>query len=109
MIQKNDVGAFHVFSFNNRKRIDMLIVDEMEETILGTFNNRSKDIVLDLQGIDFIDSTAFTTLLEINKAVKEKGKNLLLSNTSEDIIELIQLVKMEHTLKFFPTDKLSYR
>ena len=56
---------------------------------LGIFHTK---LVLNLTGIRFIDTAGFRLLMELNQYYKNMGKQLVLSNVSEEVEELFELV-----------------
>jgi len=64
------------------------------------------NVFLDMDGIRFIDSTGFTTLLKIKEMLHEKDKELYLLNVSEEVRELLQLLKLDRELQFMDSEYL---
>ncbi len=100
MFQINIYDKNMILSFKKRKRLDILIIKKVRN-ILFNYNNRNDitNLILNLKGIDFIDSASFKMLSDINMLSTNSRKQFYISNVSEELNELIHLVKMENILK----------
>jgi anti-anti-sigma factor len=67
-----------------------------------------KELVLDLTGIRFIDTTGFRLLIELNNLYKNSDKELLFHNVSDEVQELFELVNVNELFKRYePKERLS--
>jgi anti-anti-sigma factor len=93
-----------VFFLSKSKRLDLLIAEEVKSTILTCVGKDHKNIILDLSGIHFIDSTALSMLSELDGILSGKGCFFHLSNASAEVQELIDLGKYHMKLMFHEPD-----
>jgi len=56
--------------------------------------------LIDLEGIRFIDTTGFSVLLRIQGMVETKGLRFCIINVSDEVMELIHLLKLDKVLNF---------
>ena len=61
-IEKND--KIDIISFTVNK-INALIVDEIRERILKILDNSNSKVIIDLKGVDYIDSSGFGCFLSV--------------------------------------------
>jgi anti-anti-sigma factor len=53
-------------------------------------------VVLDLQGVPYVDSGAVAMLLEIHERLKRNGKTLVLKNPREYVAHVIEVFNLTH-------------
>ena len=68
-------------------------------------NAKSSSIVLDLGGVDFMNSSGLGMLIGSASTVKNAGGTLKLAQASDKIIELIKITKLSPLFEHFPTVK----
>ena len=99
MLRKDYIKSNIIYSLRNTKRIDILIADIIKETlekdILRTDKKLKINLILNLKGIKFIDSYGFRVLIELTRISEIYNKPLYFANISEEIDELINLLKLE--------------
>jgi anti-sigma B factor antagonist len=61
-------------------------------------------IMLNLQDLDYIDSSGIGTLIKITKALRAAKGDLVLINVSDDIKKVFSLVKLERMINMFSTE-----
>lgn len=93
------IGVSIIVSFRHINRINVINSKEVEHELINLLKKRVSTMFLDLTGINFIDSTGFKILLEIQKFALEKHINFILFNVDEEVLELINLVKLGSTFK----------
>ena len=80
-----------VFSLINRKRLDFPVAEVIKSAILSSVSKDHSSVILDIRGVHFIDSAAFSMLTEVYRVLKNLGHTFSLKNVSEDVKELIDL------------------
>ncbi len=99
MIHREYIKSNIVYTLRKVKRIDILIADIIKETLEKdiTRTDRKKKInhILNLNGIKFIDSYGFRTLIKLTRIFEKYNSPLYFVNISEEIDELISLLKLE--------------
>lgn len=84
---------------NNEKFIEILPIGEMDiytspvfkDEVLETINKESKDIVINAEKLEYIDSTGLGSVMAILKLMKEKGLNLKIINVRKNIYKLFDI------------------
>lgn len=87
-----------VLSFpKNRKRIDFSISEKLRNCVLNNSNRKNlHEIVINLYGIDFIDSISLSVFAELTELLKSKEVKLHFINLSADLHDLVKFVKAEN-------------
>jgi len=71
--------------------IEMMTIKEFKEKLLNAGQNADKDIVIDLAGVDFIDSSGVGVLISLMKLQKKKGKDLKIDRVSDKVLNVLKL------------------
>lgn len=71
--------------------IEMMSIKEFKEKLLSIGEEKDVDIVLDLSGVDYIDSSGVGVLISLNKVQKKKGKKLELTKVSPKVLNVLKL------------------
>ncbi len=94
-----------LLSFRSLKRINILNYEFVRDTLVRILDRTGKkEIVIDLDGIYFIDSAGFGMILEVIKLSDFKDKKIFFCNISSELTELIELMKLQHL--FVPYEQL---
>lgn len=76
-------------------RLNTLFSDLVREQLSELIRTRGTEVVFNLEGIRFIDSSGFDVLLEISKRARDSGSSFKLCNVGDDVRELISLLDLE--------------
>ena len=76
-------------------RLNTLFSDLVKEQLRELIEEPGAEIIFNLEGIRFIDSSGFEVLMEISKHAREHGSQFKLCNVSDDVRELINLLELE--------------
>jgi len=92
-IQEQSVIA----SLEGTRRINSKISEMVKREIVDFIEKSGKQVVLDLNGVSFIDSEGFSALKAIAELAKANERMFSLANASEDVLELVDLVGMNES------------
>lgn len=96
MIQKKIIERNAVFSFENVERINVKNANRVKIKILRSIANpKINSIIIDLEGLEFIDTYGANVLVTLRKFARRKRKKFLLTNVSEEFHEIIELLNIE--------------
>ena len=93
-VQNNSVIA----SLEGTRRINRVISGMVKEEIIAFLESKGKQVILDLKGISFIDSSGFEALKAISELAQAGDRIFALANVSDEVMELVQLVELDQTL-----------
>lgn len=86
-------------SFENIDKLNILVSAEIKNNLFNIVKVPRTKLVLNLADIKFIDSSGFTTLNFIAKVSKTFGSNFILSNVSDEVMELIDIYRKFNMLE----------
>ena len=98
------------------KELDGVLIVEVEGEINITTSPdlkrsfekvKSTKVVIDMQKVDYIDSSGLATLVELLKKLKQRGGNLNLSQVSEKVKSLFEITKLDRLFGIYPTNDVA--
>ena len=81
-------------SFPEGKQLISLHAHKVKEQINMVLRTPKAKLIVDFQGINFVDSSGFSVLLSALKTARENNSYLKLCNIKTDIMELIELMQL---------------
>jgi len=89
--EKIDIISFSV------NKINALITDEIRNEIIKVFDNSNSKVILDLKGVEYIDSSGFGCFLTVMKTARNNYGELRFVNPEPGVMELFQTLHL-HTV-----------
>ena len=93
-IEKKDKIDLVSFSVN---KINALITEEIRNEINNVFEIPNSRVIIDLTGVEYIDSSGFGCFLSIMKAARNNYGILKFANPEPNVMELFQTLHL-HTV-----------
>ena len=90
------------------KRIDAASAPDFKEIILGQISRGHDRIVLDLSGVDFVDSSGLGAMVSCLKRIGDKG-DLVLFGLRDKVMSLFRLTRMDRVFQIFPSQEEAIR
>ena len=97
MIEIKEVKGILVAKFTNQDRFNSLISEPVKESLLSYYNKPNTKLILNLEGIKFIDSSGFSIFLAVMKAANNNYGEFKICNIIPDVKELFQVLQL-HTI-----------
>ena len=87
-------------------KIDASNALELKQVFLGFKENRSaKNLILNLSGVKYIDSSGLSAVLVANKVCTEAGGIMILCGVSEHVMKLVKISQLNKILDILPTEE----
>lgn len=80
--------------------LDLASADRVEEELLRIESSDVRSIVLDLSGLEFMDSTGVRLILAADARSRDDGKRLLLRRGPPSVQRVLQISGVEQMLPF---------
>ncbi|MBL7113173.1 MAG: STAS domain-containing protein [Bacteroidales bacterium] len=103
MLKTETVNGVIVVRFDNVNRFNALIADPVKEQLKGYFNKSNSKLILNLEGIDFVDSTGFGVFLSIMKTANNNYGYFKICNISTEVMELFKLLQLHNVFEIYST------
>ncbi len=83
--------------------LDLASVPLLEREVELAMRDDTASIVLDLRGLEFLDSTGLRTILLLDKRSSERGQPFALVRGSEQVQRLMSMTRVDEHLKIIAT------
>ncbi len=94
-------GEVRIFEFTGR--MDVYTVSEVKTRILQALARGQAKLVLDLSGVEFIDSSGIGALVVCLKRAVENGGGLKMAGMSADVHSMFEITRTDRLFEHFPT------
>lgn len=98
VVEKKDKIDIISFTIN---KINALVSEEIREKITRVTENSNARIVIDLKGIEYIDSSGFGCLLSVMKAARNNYGIMKFTNPEPRVMELIKTLHLHTVFQIF--------
>ena len=93
MLQIKQKENTYIVSFFNVSRLNLVNTRLINEDLQNLVKQPNSRLIFNLQGITFVDSSAFQRLIDVVKYAHSYGSEVTFMNVSEEVKELINLVE----------------
>ena len=100
MINIEKRNNLDIISFTINK-INALITDEIKADVNKVFEKANSRVIIDLRGIEYIDSSGFGCFLAIMKSARNNYGVLKFANPEPRIMELFQTLHLHTVFQIF--------
>ena len=91
-----------IASFDNGiNRFNILISEDVKKELNKHLIIKGTKLILNLQGVDFIDSSAFGALVSAYKTSKLSNSFFKICNVSSETMELVRITKLDKVFDIF--------
>jgi anti-anti-sigma factor len=97
-IEKRDKIEVISFTINS---INALVSDEIREEILKVFNNSNSRVIIDLKGVEYVDSSGFGCFLSVMRAARNNYSTLKFVNPEPKVTELFQTLNLNSVFQIY--------
>lgn len=104
MLETRTINDTIVVNLKDTNRLNSLITEPVKEHLLELFNKPNVNLVFDLKGISFIDSSGFGVFLSALKAASNNYGQFKICNVDSEVMELFKLLQLHHVFELY--DKL---
>lgn len=93
MITSEKRGNIEIVSFTLNK-LDALVADEVREEVSRLFSEPNSRVIINLKGIQYIDSTGFGSLLSILRSARNNYGTLKICSIEPGVNNLFQNLRL---------------
>ena len=101
MITVDKKGNILIARFTGEDRFNALITEPVKEVLLSHYSTPNTKLVIDLEGIKFIDSSGFGVFLSLMKAANNSNGKFKICNLKPDVMELFQVLQLHNVLDIY--------
>jgi anti-sigma B factor antagonist len=100
MINIERIDKIDVISFKE-KNINALNIDEIRAGITKVIDNSNSKVIIDLKGVEYIDSSGFGCFLSLMKAARSNYGILKFANPGPKVLELFQMLHLTTVFQIY--------
>jgi anti-anti-sigma factor len=97
-IEKKDKIDIISFSVN---KINALITDEIRDSISKVFDNSNSKVIINLSGVEYIDSSGFGCFLSIMKTARNNYGVLKFANPEPKVMDLFSALHLQTVFQIY--------
>ncbi len=101
MLSVRTSGQISVVSLRGTTRITSANAGSLKEQLMTFFQKPGTRLVLDLEGITFVDSIGFGVLLSVLKAASNNYGLFKVCNTGSEVMEHFSLLQLHHVFELY--------
>lgn len=103
MLETKTINNAIVVNLKDTNRLNSLITEPVKDRLLEFFNKPNVNLIFDLKGISFIDSSGFGVFLTALKAASNNYGLFKICNVDSELMELFKLLQLHHVFEIYDT------
>lgn len=100
MLKTEKINNHYIASFVNQKRLNIVIAKHVEKELSSIFEIPNRTLILDMEGVRFIDSEGFNVLEKVMQIATDNNGFFKLCNVSKELFELFELKETSDSFMF---------
>jgi anti-sigma B factor antagonist len=101
MLKIEQINNIYVASFENIARFNALITEPIKEQLNNVYHKPNINLILNLEGISFIDSSGFGVFLSVMKTASINYGHFKICNINRDVMELFKLLQLHNIFEIY--------
>jgi anti-sigma B factor antagonist len=101
MLKTEIINNINVVSFNNVSRFNALITESVKSELNSFYNKPGVKLILDLEGINFIDSSGFGVFLSVMKTANNNHGQFKICSIAPEVMELFKLLQLHNVFEIY--------
>ena len=103
MLLSRNINDIIVVRLKDAERLNALIAEAVKEQLLEFFSRPNAQLIFDLEGIRFIDSSGFGVFLSAMKAANNNYGQFKICHVDPEVMELFKLLQLHHVFEIYDT------
>ena len=101
MLKIEKINNITVVRFNNIDRFNALITEPVKEDLKSFYNMPGTRLILNLEGIKYIDSSGFGVFLSLLKTAANNKGIFKICGISDEVMELFKLLQLHNVFTLY--------
>ena len=101
MLKTEKINNIDVVTFEGVKKLNALITEEVKEELAQFFEKPNTKLILNLEGINYVDSSGFGVFLSIMKTANNNYGFFKLCNIAPEVMELFKLLQLHNIFEIY--------
>lgn len=95
-VQEKD--GVKIAEFADLRRFTLAITEEVKSELKPVLNEKGSKLILNLENIEFIDSSGIGCIISLVKTAKSAGTSIKLCNLSKQVVDVFELLHLNMIL-----------
>ena len=96
MLKHETNNGIEILSFDNVSKLNILIAQTLKEEVAQYLTKANTKLVLNLEGVEYVDSSGFGALLSILRNAKNNDSQFKICHISPEVMELVRLLQLHN-------------
>jgi anti-sigma B factor antagonist len=101
MLKIDQVSNIYVASFENDNRFNALNTEPVKGELNKIFDTPESKLILNLEGINFIDSSGFGVFLSVMKTATINHGQFKICNIKKEVMDLFKLLQLHNVFDIY--------
>jgi len=101
MLKIEKVDNIEVVKFEDIQKFNALITEKVKEELAQLFEKPNTRLILDLEGVKYIDSSGFGVFLSVMKMANNNYGFFKLCNIAPEVMELFKLLQLHNIFEIY--------
>ena len=101
MLKVEQVNNINIATFENINRFNALITEPVKEQLNSLFTKPNTKLILNLEGVNFIDSSGFGVFLSVMKTANINYGQFKICNINKEVMELFKLLQLHNVFEIY--------
>ena len=102
MLKLNTEDGIYKISFYKTRRVNTLNADSLREELTRIVSKPGTEVILSMEGINFIDSSGFQAIMAVVDRANHIGSRFRICDVSQEVYELLKLMKLSFVFEISP-------
>ena len=100
MLKINSIGDVTEVKFDNVQKINVLVSESVKTELQKLFEKPNSKVLLNMEGIHFLDSSGFATFLSVSKTASRNNGQIIFCNISTSALDLFKVLQLHTVFNF---------
>lgn len=87
------------WDINLAGELDMYTANELKDELNIAIEENPKDLIINMQNLDYIDSTGLGILIGVLKRLKQKQSEIYITNTKPNVKKIFSITALDKVFK----------
>ncbi|MCS6820736.1 MAG: STAS domain-containing protein [Microscillaceae bacterium] len=87
----------------NHDKLDATLAPELKSTFVTIHTEGTRNLILDLNKVKYVDSSGLSSLLVANRLCTESNGTFVIAKANEHVMKLIKISQLDKVLNILPT------
>ena len=97
MFKINSIGEITEVKFDSLQKLNVLVSESVKTGLQNLFEKPNAKVLINMEGIYFLDSSGFAAFLSISKAARISNGQIIFCNIGDSALDLFKVLQL-HTI-----------